>query len=172
MHKWRNGVLLLNYPLWFYGDEAQYSYGVVKQLRESSRRRKDGRPLLLSDIADAVTTLTDAQMKRLAKEFPQIDYNQTKRPIFLLYKKYPAIHSSNGMAVDLNMLLMMKQLKLIPPITKSEEMERIRIVEDMTDGRENRRLYRMQFQTSRQKTWKDLGRFYILSADTVSSPDA
>lgn len=38
LYKWRNGVLLFNYPLWFYGDDAQSPYALVQQLRASKQR--------------------------------------------------------------------------------------------------------------------------------------
>ena len=161
MHKWRTEILLFNYPTWFYGDDALYPYAVVKHLRESSRRRKDGRPLTLTEIADFVSTLTDPQMKRLAKEFPQVEDNKSKRPLFVFYKNYPGILSENGMTVSLNMLAMLKQLRIIKPLSNGEELERLRIIEDLTNSKETRRLYRVQFQARRPKTWIDAGRIYI-----------
>lgn len=172
MHKWRNGVLLLNYPSWFYGDDGLYPYDIVKRLRENSRRRNDGRPLMLAEIADPIITLNDAQMKRLAKEFPQVEYNKTMRPIFVFYKKYPHTHSEDGMAVDLNMLSVMQQLKLIQSPAKLQEIDRVRIIEDLSHLQQDKRLYRMQYKSHRQTAWEDIGQFYILSSDPFASPGA
>jgi hypothetical protein len=154
MHKWRDGVLLCNYPVWFYGDDAQYPYAVVKRLRES-KRRNAGRPLTLPNIADDVITLTAVQMTRLAKEFPQIDDNRIKRPIFVFYKKYPGILSEEGMAVDLNMVAMLKEWKLMPRLAEKDTLKKMRIIEKaLPHARDDRRFYRIQFQTTQQKEWR------------------
>ena len=39
MHKWRNGVLLFNYQIRFYGDDALSPYAVVKRLREKRKQQ-------------------------------------------------------------------------------------------------------------------------------------
>lgn len=166
MHKWRNGVLLYNYPLWFYGDDAQYPYAVVKHLRESKKRR-NGTPLTLPDIADAVITLNDPQMKRLAKEFPQVENNKTMRPLFVFYKKYPGILNENGMAADLNMLALLKQLKLISSLAEKDAVQRMRIVEKHSQIADGRRVYRIQFQVNHQEAWQEAGNFSIFPDKSV-----
>jgi hypothetical protein len=162
LHKWRDGVLLFNYPVWFFGDDEQYPYALVKQLRES-KQRNAGNPLTIPDIADAVITLNDVQMKRLAKEFPQIDNNKTKRAVFVFYKKYPEMLSEVGVAMDLNAVAMLKELKLMPALEEKDALERVRIIEkahpQINDGR---RLYRVQIQTAKQKEWQQIGDVSIL----------
>jgi len=162
MHKWRDGILLFNYPVWFYGDDAQYSYALVKQLREN-KRRNTGHSLMLSDIADAVLTLTDAQVKRLAKEFPQVEANRAKRPIFVLYKKYPGILSKEGLLVDLNMVTMLKELKLMPPLPEKDTLVEMRIIEEIpSEAGGSKRSYRLEYQTMQGKDWMGLGNVTIL----------
>ena len=162
LHKWRDGILLFNYPVWFYGDDALYPYAVVKHLQKS-KQRNAGSPLTIPDISDAVTTLTDIQMKRLAKDFPQVYDNENNRSIFVFYKKYPRILSEEGMAVDLNMFALLKELKLMPPSAEKDALARIRIVErahpQINDGR---RLYRIQIQMAQQKEWRQVGDVSIL----------
>jgi len=162
MHKWRDGVLLFNYSVWFYGDEAQYPYAVVKQLRES-KQRHIGTPLTLPEIADDVITLSLVQMKRLAKEFPQIKDNRIKRPIFVFYKKYPGTLSEEGLTADLNMVAMLKELKLMPPLLEKDALKKIRILEKaLPQARDDRRFYRLQFQTTQQKAWQEIDYLSIL----------
>jgi hypothetical protein len=167
MHKWRDGVLLFNYPVWFYGDDAQFSYAVIKPLRES-RQRNANNPLTLPDIANAVITLNDVQMKRLAQEFPQIDNNKPKRPIFVFYKKYPRVLSEEGVAVDLIMVATLKELNLMLPLAETDSLQRMRIIEK-ADPRINdgRRLYRVQIQTAKQKEWRQVGDVSILPNRTA-----
>jgi len=172
MHKWRQGVLLFNFPLWFYGDEAQYPYSVVKRLRESTAHHDDGSPLTLSEIADPVVTLTDAQMMRLAKEFPQVEKNKLQRPIFDFYKKYPGILADDGLGVDLNMLDQMKQLKIMPPLAADKSLERVRISEDSPEAGKNRRLYRFQYQLNHEKEWRDIEKISIQSSESAVRPGA
>ena len=160
MHKWRSGVLLFSYPQWFYGDEAQYPYSVVKQLRDSRRRHVDGEPLTVAEIADAVVTLNDAQMKRLAKEFPQVESNKHKRPLFAFYKKHPGLLAKEGILVDLNMLAMMQEAKLIPRLSQNESVERVRIAELLSDT-PDRREYALQVQRNHEEMWEGMGSFAI-----------
>jgi hypothetical protein len=163
MFKWRDGVLLFSYPLWFYGDDAQYPYAKVKQLRESRKGHVDGSPLTLAEIADAVMTLTDVQMKRLAREFGQVDDNKTNRAVFGFYQKYPGILAEKGMTTDLNMITLLKQSKLMPSLVENDSIVKLRITEQplpqITDGR---RFYRMQYQTVRQKEWREIAHLSIL----------
>ena len=102
-------------------------------------------------------------MQNLAKEFPQIEGNKTKRAIFVFYKKYPGILSEEGLAADLNMVAMLKELKLMPPLAEKYTLLRIRILEkahpQINDGR---RLYRIQIQTTQQKEWRQVGDVSIL----------
>lgn len=166
MHKWRDGVLLLNYPLWFFGEDAQYPYAIVKQLRQNSRHN-DGTALTFPDITDAVITLTPMQMKRLAKEFPQVDANKTKRSLFVFYKKYPEILSATGMAIDLRMLALLKELKLLPTLAEKDTPERIRIIEKpVSNAKDQRRIYLAQMQTSQHKEWADIESLVIMPSAT------
>lgn len=170
MHKWRGGLLLFNTPLWFYGDDAQYPYSIVKQLRKS-KEDTSGRPPAFQDIADAVTTLSDAQMKRLAKEFPQVESNKVKRPLFALYKKYPNILGGEGAVVDLNMLSVMEQLTVMPPIASKETLTRIRILEQGNPQfKDGRRSYDVQVQTMQHHDWQNVGIVTIFPGERKSAP--
>ena len=169
MHKWRGGLLLFNTPLWFYGDEAQYPYSIVKQLRKS-KEDASGRPLAFQDIADAVVTLSDVQMKRLAKEFPHEESNKAKRPLFALYKKYPNILGGEGAVVDLNMVSVMEQLKVMPPIASKETLTRIRVLEqDNPQFKDDRRSYDVQVQTMQHHDWQNVGIVTIFPGERKSA---
>jgi len=170
IHKWRNNVLLLNYETWFYGDDGASPYDVVKQLRETYKLRRDDQQMVIPVIADGVVALTDAQAKRLANEFPEVAASVRLRPIFLLYKKYPEILMVDGRAVDLNMLTMMTQMKLLPAGVHNDEIERIRISEDPTTAQLHN--YRLQYRPLHQKEWTDLGRFKIRTYPSRVNPSS
>jgi len=161
MHKWRNGVLLYNYQMWFYGDEGLSPYSVTLQLRKFSTQRGDKQIPLLKGTGDAFLSLNAAQAKRLLKEFPEVALNQRLQPIFLLYKKYPGILAEEGQAVDLNMLTMMMQLKLIPPAVHTDDIESVRIVASGIESSFKQPMYTLQFRILHQAEWKKIERFQL-----------
>ncbi|MCW3053519.1 MAG: hypothetical protein JWN14_2689, partial [Chthonomonadales bacterium] len=128
MHKWRDGILLAHYPEWFYGDEALCPYALVKRLR-ISLQKQDG-VLSLEDIADPVTTLSAAQLKRLTVEFPftgmQIDTTDDVRvqPMTALctfYLRYPKALSERGILIDLKMRAFFQDPNLWPRNLRIDE---------------------------------------------------
>ena len=169
IHKWRNGVLLSNYQLWFYGDDGLVPYSVVKQLRDSNARMQKEHLPLFSATANAFVPLSDVQAKRLIDVFPAVARNQRLQTIFLLYKKYPGILTEGGQSVDLNMLNLMTQWKLIPSV-QSEDIESVRIIEEGVTPLSKQHLYKLQFRPLHQKEWKNLARFQIITPPPVVNP--
>lgn len=57
---------------------------------------------------------------------------------------------------------MLKQLKLAPPMKENVSLEKLRIIENASPQiQDNRRLYRIQFQTSERKAWQEMDNFAI-----------
>lgn len=161
MHKWRDGIMLLSYPTWFYGDDAQYAYGTVKRLRKSLKQQ-DGL-LSLKDVAEPATTLKQAQLKRLSEEFPAFQNAPLMAPVCDFYRHYPKSQSDNGITVDLKIQAFLTDSKLWP--TALEDNERVTAVRILdvqkilpTDGRHT---YHLQLLTSKH-TWRDIAGFWIV----------
>ncbi len=66
--KWRNGILLADYPSWFHDEDYLVPLQIVKQLRKSASEH-DGY-LTMVDILEAAQILSPAQLRRLGDEFP------------------------------------------------------------------------------------------------------
>lgn len=170
MHKWREGVLLINHPTWFYGDQAQYSYGVVKRLRDSLRKR--GGYLSLEDVADLGAKLSVAQLNRLGKEFLALRSGGGMTPVCAFWNRYPASLNEQGVPVDLKMrtfLQAFKPVSLWPTALKAkEQVTAIRIHEAITEWPEGKcATYSLQFTTSNQK-WTDISVFRLLFVPSQS----
>lgn len=156
MHKWHDNVLLLNYPLWFAGDDAQYPYAVVKQLRERKRSHA-GKPITFQELAGDSAALSNVQIRRLLKEFPQLDAAMVNRPILGFYRKYPGILSEAGMATTPEMIAALKEARLMPALLENDTLEKLRILEaSPAQPNVGKSLYSVQFQTVQRKEWREL----------------
>lgn len=162
MHKWRRDVLLANYPTWFYGDDAQYSYAVVKRLRVSKRNQEG--LLKLEDVTEAVTTLKEAQWKRLGEEFPDFKNARQILPIATVYKQYPQALSAKGVPVDLKMQGFLKAHGLWPsPLEEDERILAARILDEHETGiAMPRHTYHLQLASSK-RTWTDIAVCRLMS---------
>lgn len=168
MHKWRGNVLLLNYPVWFTGEEAEYPYALVQQLRET-RQHNAGSPFTLPQLADRISTLNDPQIRRLAKEFPQAGLGRAQRALLALYQRYPGLLSEAGETPDAKMIALLTETQQMPPLAEKDTLEKLRILEE-TPSQSNgeKRLYRLQFQTAQRKEWQELTKLSI-SSDAPAS---
>jgi len=172
MHKWRDGVLLAHYPQWFYGDEAQCPYGLVKRLR--IRLQKQGGLLSLEDVAEPITTLRDEQLNHLTEEFPfsgeQINSTEDMRgqertALCAFYRRYPKALSERGLLIDLKMRSFFQDPTLWPKWLQSkvgEDVTAVRIVDVPGPAAAGRRhTYTLQMTSSTQ-SWRDIVAFNVV----------
>jgi len=68
MSKWRGDTLLINYPEWFYGEDALYPPTLLDEAR--IERAKTGY-VSFPTIAKGARNLNSIQMKRIRREFPE-----------------------------------------------------------------------------------------------------
>jgi len=97
MSKWRNGVLLLHYPDWFYGDDAQVAYTQIQDLRQSAEKNRGFLPIPL--IANTFTKLNTSQLWRLGAEFPVLPV-AAQSPLFKLLQEQPSLLSETGVTLN------------------------------------------------------------------------
>ncbi len=90
-HKWRKGVLLLDYPprLTDPGKATDAPWSVVRRLRDSEAKG-DGY-LTLGDYARAAHDLTPQQMRALSAHFPSMPNASFWRDVLALYDGSPSI---------------------------------------------------------------------------------
>jgi hypothetical protein len=177
MHKWRENILLVTDPKWFYGDEAQYPYGTVKRLRASLQKQNG--LLSLEDIVEPITTLSTEQMDYLTEEFPfsgirKVELTGASRRVVeplpqamlslcALYRRYPKVWSKQGLRIDLKMQALLHDSKLWPTwLQAGEEVTALRIVDSPNPASADlHQTYTLQATTSRQK-WRDVASFSIV----------
>ncbi len=116
-HKWRQDILLLSYPAWTLDDQTLYPYNLVKQLR--SDLHTNGGFLPLDDLATAAESLSNAQLLRLAEEFPVMKNVASLRKLFLLCHHYPQLA---GSGVPLNDEIA-AALRSVPGIPIEKELQ-------------------------------------------------
>ncbi|MCX6380569.1 MAG: hypothetical protein NT023_14020, partial [Armatimonadetes bacterium] len=97
MSKWRNGLLLVNYPYWFYGDEAQFSYQSLQKLRMTANKREGY--LSPAEIVQTLSQFTKPQLGRLAEEFPVLQAAMNW-DVFMAFKGQPGIFTDRGVPID------------------------------------------------------------------------
>jgi len=185
MHKWRENVLLVTTPTWFYGDEAQCPYGTIKHVR-AALQKQDGM-LSLADIAEPITTLRTEQVDYLTEEFPfsggrKVEITGASRRVVeplpqamlslcALYRRYPRVWREQGVLIDLKMQAFLRAAKLWPTwLEPGEEVNALRIVDSPdSDSAGLRHTYTLQALTSRQK-WRDVDAFSIVRITPKTQP--
>lgn len=93
MSKWQDDMLLVSYPVWFYGDDALYPYSVVKALKQATIT-KNGE-LSLDAFLKTVAPLSIHQAERLEKEFPGVSDIANWKPARLI-SQFPDLLTKNG----------------------------------------------------------------------------
>jgi hypothetical protein len=175
MHKWREGILLLNYPDWFYGDPGRCPYETIKRLRTSMHKQNG--LFSLDDVAGPVTTLTLWQLRRLGEEFPFFPGRDTSwafqptTAICALYRRYPKSLNERGIAADLRMQALLRDLKLQPSgATADEDVTAVRIIDVPNKyAPDVRHTYTLQLSTSK-RSWIDAGAFRIVQGTPKTLP--
>ncbi|MCW3053520.1 MAG: hypothetical protein JWN14_2690 [Chthonomonadales bacterium] len=184
MHKWHEGILLVSYPSWFYGNAGAVSYDTLKRLRTSARKQNG--LLSLEDIAEPITTLSAAQRRKLSAEFPPIgtpfdssDFPHelvmfSMRPdadISAFYMRYPKALTEE-VPVDAEMQAFLQKLHLwVLGMQPEEHMATVRIIDSgdrTTPGVAHS--YALQFTTSRPRTIDGGARFQIRRIEAKSRP--
>ena len=176
MHKWREGILLIHYPEWFYEDETQVPFDIVKRLRVSLQNQ-DGL-LSLDDVATPVMTLNAAQLSHLSEEFPFpgariLTMGQPPQPmasICAFYKRYPKTWSERGVPIDLKMQAYLQNSNLWPTLFEENESittVRLRDLPDRFAG-DVRHTYTVQLYTTK-RAWIDIASFRLFVSHRKSA---
>ena len=163
MHKWHDGVLLVQHLPWFYGDEGQSPYRIIKHLR--ARLRSQRGKLTLDDVIEPAVTLNGRQLQRLGEAFPALEQGGGMTPVCLFYKRYPASLSEQGVPVDPNMRAFLQASKLWPTALKASERVTAIRLQDSTEiwSSGTFHVYRLQFTTDYRK-WSEIYVLRILLA--------
>lgn len=93
--KWRGGILVSNDAAWFVEDHNDVPYALIKRYLQGNR---DFVPL--TDLVKLVVGLDGSDTGELARRYPIVAAALEFRPVFLLYKRNPAILTPRGMALD------------------------------------------------------------------------
>lgn len=88
-HKWRNSLLMVNYPPWFYEEDQKASWSVIKQLRAT--RLRDGGLTPLRDLGIAIARLNAKQIPPLEKEFPILAQTRGQPALISLFGREPLL---------------------------------------------------------------------------------
>ena len=104
VHKWRDGVLLLNYARWFEEDlpGSRLPWKLIKKLQAATRAQNGF--LSLADLAGLARLLNDQQLDRLASDFPIARAVKSYRALFLAYDRSEeiarALTSDRGIPIE------------------------------------------------------------------------
>jgi hypothetical protein len=152
MHKWREGILLVSYPKWFYGDESQVPYKTVERLRTSLRKQNG--LLSLEDLVDPVAALSPAQRISLRREFAPLQLNGTMNEICAFYTRYPQALTDPQTPVDPVMEIFLRENGLLPNDLEPEEHVVTVYLADLGDrgGPGAYHNYTLQFTTSKPRS--------------------
>ena len=98
MHKWREGVLLVNSPKWFASEPATTNFDTLKLLLGS----KDG-IVEMEKLAKAVSRMNDEQASELMPRFPVLREAYPMRQLFIYAQLHPAVLQPDGVEIDTEM---------------------------------------------------------------------
>ncbi len=98
MHKWRDGVLLVNSPKWFASEPATMNFDTLKLLLGS----KDG-IVEMENVAKAVSRMNNEQASELMPRFPVLRGAYPMRQLFIYAQLHPAVLQSDGVEIDSEM---------------------------------------------------------------------
>lgn len=98
MHKWREGVLLVNSPKWFASEPATTNFDTLKLLLGS----KDG-IVEMEKLAKAVSRMNDEQASELMPRFPVLREAYPMRQLFIYAQLHPAALQPDGVEIDTEM---------------------------------------------------------------------
>lgn len=155
MHKWRNNVLLISYPKWFYGEPSSVTYAVLKPLLDT----KDG-IIDMKALVKFVGMASDAQMLKLAENFPVLRGAYPMRHLLLFAGYHNEILQTRGIQIDEEILAF---LKTIPKHfqkadTNLADAERIRLVQFAPDPKKPRDIV-IRPECFINGMWESLGGF-------------
>ncbi len=95
--KWRGETLLLNYPEWFYGDDALFPASLL--IAAQLDKHKNGF-ISLPALIEFSTHLNAEQKKRASEEYTELIQSQEFEKLGLIYKQFPRIYSNGGILVE------------------------------------------------------------------------
>lgn len=167
MHKWRDGVLLVSYPGWFYGDPGQVSYSTIARLRD--RLQAQNGLLSLQDLIEPVAGLSEVQRRRLSAEFPPLRPEFIRDRILAFRNRFPQVEQ--GIPFDEKAQVALEELGIgAGGVEPDERRVLIRLVDlPDRDAPEPQHHYSLQIMTSNQRTI-DLAGFRIKPIDPNARP--
>ncbi len=156
MHKWRDGVLLVNSPAWFLEEENTVPYRLVKELTKWR-----GQLIPLAQLAALMNTLTEAQAQSLADEYPPIAGALQFYPAFRLCAQSPELLTDAGIKLDAEKIAVLLTLPLSHPETlKAGTAGAVRLVQKNRRFVGRERFLEIQLEAQVGEGWELLGGFY------------
>ena len=106
MNKWCDNVLLVRSISWMMEEDTNAPYATRKQLRKAKREEHGFVPL--TDLARAADSLTAAQLRGLADEFPEMERAADVRDLIALCHRRPELASDSGLHLSPDVLMMLR----------------------------------------------------------------
>jgi hypothetical protein len=151
MHKWRESVLLVNYPNWFYGEDLPVPYRLLAQLR--SQALANGGYLPIGIIGEAIRTLSASQIGRLGEEFPVLPEALNWEPMQLC-KSFPNVLTVQGLPMKPEVMAVLRQFVQIAPEVR---LLGVRLHQENRDVQSQpMRVLSLQFRSER-RDWSTVG---------------
>ncbi len=134
IHKWRGDMLLINYPEWFYGDDALCPVALIDVARQAERKHGY---LPFPSIVHLAFALTDMQRKRVAEELPAVEMPHDMIMLGQIYKAFPAVYSARGIAVDAMIYKALQQTSLGAAALAAAKSAEIRVQDKRITAEKN-----------------------------------
>ena len=115
MYKWRDGMLLVNYPMWFVEEENMVPYAIIKQLA-----LKPDEAIPLPRMATLMTTLSEGQVRGLGNEYRAIGAAALFYPAFRFALQSPELMTSEGIKLTPEKIARLLPLPLSHPQSLKE----------------------------------------------------
>jgi hypothetical protein len=156
MHKWRNSVLLVSFPQWFFNNSHSLPYYIVKEFPSLGSGIVE-----LPDMAKIMGKATDADVSVLSQRYAVIRDAQIIRPGLLLAKLHPQVLTTSGFAVDEETLQYLQRAPFLEtrPEIKEGRIERIRAAQIDIVRKPGVRVTLIQLEGSVGGRWIVLGGF-------------
>ena len=148
MTKWRDHILLVNYPTWYEEDGFVAPYRLIKQLRGAQKR--GGGTLPFADFAMAVNRMENDSLDLLALEFPLFHRAGDARPMCKLFELYPELVRKGGINVTPELQTAWQHLRLPPhPAIVNGTAQSLRVTSVLENG--STQLYRLEYLNAERK---------------------
>jgi hypothetical protein len=131
-NKWKNNILLIDYPTWFQDQPATGTWQLVKQLRLSQQANSGFLPL--EDLAVAANRLTPAQLNQLGNEFPVLKNVADLQEIFnatcLSKQTLTQLTSKSGLALTEEIRASLSTEPYLKTVLEQGNVRTVRLTEE------------------------------------------